>query len=143
MDLWSAPPTLIIHLKRFSHQARSKINTPVCFPLEGLNLDPFLLNPECKQMKYDLFAISNHSGALNGGHYTAQAKNPNGKWYSFNDSSAYESQQPNSSSNQAYLLFYQRRSGKSNEKRKKKSSEELVQPKKELEEIDDYPDIDD
>lgn len=36
---------------------------------------------------YDLFAISNHYGNLNGGHYTAYAKNYiDGQWHDFNDS---------------------------------------------------------
>jgi ubiquitin carboxyl-terminal hydrolase 4/11/15 len=35
---------------------------------------------------YDLFAISNHYGSLNGGHYTAYAKNIDNKWYEFDDS---------------------------------------------------------
>lgn len=28
-----------------------------------------------------------HTGILGGGHYVAYAKNPNGKWYCYNDSS--------------------------------------------------------
>jgi ubiquitin carboxyl-terminal hydrolase 4/11/15 len=37
---------------------------------------------------YDLYAISNHSGGMGGGHYTAYVKNfKNGKWYNMNDSS--------------------------------------------------------
>jgi len=37
---------------------------------------------------YDLIGVSNHFGSLNGGHYTANCKNPeSGKWYNYNDSS--------------------------------------------------------
>ncbi|RXM96261.1 Ubiquitin carboxyl-terminal hydrolase 32 [Acipenser ruthenus] len=36
---------------------------------------------------YNLYAISCHSGILGGGHYVTYAKNPNDKWYCFNDSS--------------------------------------------------------
>jgi ubiquitin C-terminal hydrolase len=36
---------------------------------------------------YDLYAVSNHSGGLSAGHYTAYAINDvNGKWYNFDDS---------------------------------------------------------
>ena len=31
-------------------------------------------------------SIQTHYGALGGGHYVAFAKNPNGKWYHYNDS---------------------------------------------------------
>ena len=36
---------------------------------------------------YDLYAVSNHFGSLNGGHYTAFARNPiSNKWNDFDDS---------------------------------------------------------
>ncbi len=34
---------------------------------------------------YDLYAIANHSGSLNGGHYYADIKDEN-EWHRFNDS---------------------------------------------------------
>lgn len=37
--------------------------------------------------KYDLYAIACHLGALGGGHYICYARNPNNKWYRYNDSS--------------------------------------------------------
>ena len=39
---------------------RSKINTTVVFPLEGLDLAPFSASPQ--PTLYSLFAISNHMG---------------------------------------------------------------------------------
>jgi ubiquitin carboxyl-terminal hydrolase 4/11/15 len=63
---------------------------------------------------YDLFAVSNHSGGLGGGHYTAYGKNPKTKkWYMFNDSSTHEVDASEVVTKQAYVLFYQRRKGKS------------------------------
>ena len=36
---------------------------------------------------YDLYAVSNHYGTMNGGHYTAMCQNPVNKlWYEFDDS---------------------------------------------------------
>ena len=61
------------------------------------------------QPVYDLFAISNHFGALNGGHYTATCKNAeDGGWYSFNDGSV-SPNNGNVCSSSAYMLFYRRR----------------------------------
>lgn len=62
----------------------------VDFPIEGLNLSPYLLNPEESKSKddciYDLFGVSQHMGSLSGGHYTAVCKNGiDGNWYDFND----------------------------------------------------------
>jgi hypothetical protein len=58
---------------------------------------------------YDLYAVTNHFGSLNGGHYTAFGKNPDGNWYNFNDSQVSSAGIKNICSSSAYLLFYRRR----------------------------------
>ena len=60
---------------------------------------------------YDLYAIVNHFGNLNGGHYTAYAKNPDGNWYDYNDSQVSGANVNNLCSSAAYVLFYRRRDG--------------------------------
>ena len=70
-DLWSLPPVLVIHLKRFSYSRsyRDKIDTQVEFPLTELDLSSYLLNKNVnKTTKYNLVAVSNHYGSLGGGH---------------------------------------------------------------------------
>lgn len=45
LTLWTLPDVFIIHLKRFRQSAtlvRSKLTTPVTFPLTGLDMSPFL-----------------------------------------------------------------------------------------------------
>ena len=55
LDLWSVPPLLCIHLKRFSqvHQSlfsSEKLETPVNFPVsEKLNLAPFIVGPQTSE----------------------------------------------------------------------------------------------
>ena len=75
MDLWSLPPVLIIHLKRFSYSriSRDKIDTLVEFPLKGLDLNGYLKNTtnntkSSENSKYNLISVSNHYGGLGGGH---------------------------------------------------------------------------
>jgi ubiquitin carboxyl-terminal hydrolase 4/11/15 len=59
---------------------------------------------------YDLVAVSNHSGGLGGGHYTADARNvDDGRWYNFNDTRASATHPDRLSGSAVYLLFYQRR----------------------------------
>ena len=59
---------------------------------------------------YDLFAVTNHFGSLNGGHYTAYGKNAlDSQWYNFNDSSVSKASEDQICSRSAYLLFYRRR----------------------------------
>ncbi|OQV22250.1 Ubiquitin carboxyl-terminal hydrolase 32 [Hypsibius exemplaris] len=59
--------------------------------------------------KYDLYAICCHSGLLATGHYVAYCKNPNGKWYLFNDSSCKEILEKDIDTSTAYMLFYERK----------------------------------
>ncbi|XP_078535928.1 ubiquitin carboxyl-terminal hydrolase 32 isoform X1 [Lissotriton helveticus] len=56
---------------------------------------------------YNLYAISCHSGILGGGHYVTYAKNPNEKWYCYNDSSCKELHPEEIDTDSAYILFYE------------------------------------
>jgi len=57
-----------------------------------------------------LYAVTNHFGSLNFGHYTAVCKNfRNGKWWDYNDSSVTELKEDEVVSNAAYVLYYKRR----------------------------------
>lgn len=92
MSVWRAPKVLIIVLKRFANTwapgAHVKNDSLVNFPLRGLDIKPHLRDsPHSEDAVYDCFAVSNHSGSLSGGHYTAYARSPlSAAWYSFNDS---------------------------------------------------------
>uniref|UniRef100_A0A6Q2X4H8 Ubiquitin carboxyl-terminal hydrolase 32 n=1 Tax=Esox lucius TaxID=8010 RepID=A0A6Q2X4H8_ESOLU len=56
---------------------------------------------------YNLYAISCHSGIMGGGHYVTYAKNPNDKWYCYNDSSCKEVHSEEIDTESAYILFYE------------------------------------
>ena len=87
-ELWRTPDILVMHLKRFSSNRnfRDKLDLPVVFPLDGLDLDDRVLwKEEGKTLIYDLFAVDNHYGGLGGGHYTAYAQSFIDKsWYEYN-----------------------------------------------------------
>ncbi|NXF14080.1 UBP43 hydrolase, partial [Smithornis capensis] len=95
LSLWTLPDILIIHLKRFRQVAehRHKLTTLVRFPLRGLDMAPHVaqrgqaggqllgrwapwqpplrLPPSCpRDYLYDLYAVCNHHGSMQGGHYT-------------------------------------------------------------------------
>mmetsp|Transcript_30500 Transcript_30500/g.55691 ORF Transcript_30500/g.55691 Transcript_30500/m.55691 type:complete len:937 (+) Transcript_30500:223-3033(+) len=116
MDFWSLPPVLVLQLKRFvyTQYSRDRLDTPVEFPLEGLDLRPFAQasSPASSSMVYDLAAVSKHMGGLGGGHYVAYARSSEtGKWYYFNDSSVTLVDASTVAEEQvgAYVLFYLRR----------------------------------
>lgn len=104
---------MTIHLKRF-HSARAfsdKIDLVVDFPIEGLDINEYVSNPEDQDGIYDLIAVDNHYGGLGGGHYTASVKNfRDDSWYYFNDSRVSKINDPQEVvTNAAYLLFYRKR----------------------------------
>ena len=117
LDLWRMPPILVMHLKRFSYSRtwRNKIDTLVDFPLDGLDLSPYVLpNASSRggpEPVYDLCAVVNHFGGMGGGHYTAYTLHAEeGTWHLYDDSHC----SPVDSSDAlhtsaAYVLFYKRR----------------------------------
>ena len=77
MEIYKEPEFLVVHYKRFSHSRNTmfgtrKINSQIDFPVTGLDLSSYVLqNDGSSPCIYDLYAVSNHYGTMNGGHYTA------------------------------------------------------------------------
>ena len=63
---------------------------------------------------YDLYAVCNHMGSMNSGHYTAFCCNPsNGCWYSYNDNQVdLITENTHLITKSAYMLFYVRRTAR-------------------------------
>ncbi|CAH1786040.1 unnamed protein product [Owenia fusiformis] len=106
------PEILCIHMKRFRHEFMysSKINSYVSFPLEGLDMGPYL-HRDCTSevQKYDLVGVIVHHGTAGGGHYTAYALNSiNGQWYEFDDQYVTEVDAHTVETCEAYVLFYRK-----------------------------------
>jgi ubiquitin C-terminal hydrolase len=109
--IWDLPQYLIISLGRYQYFPKlAKINTPIIFPLENLDMNKFFSGFHKNSLKYNLYAVANHFGSPSGGHYTAFRKNPNGKWYEFNDSYVEEiiDLEKTIITNGEYCLFYER-----------------------------------
>jgi ubiquitin C-terminal hydrolase len=107
---WNLPKVLVICLKRFSTDGRRKLQHLVNFPLTDLNLAKYVKGYNAKQYVYDLYGVCNHFGGVQGGHYTAFAKNSDGKWLHYNDTSV--EIVPNElqiMSTSAYCLFYRKK----------------------------------
>ena len=108
LEIWRLPPVLLIHLKRFSYVGKwkQKLDTSVNFPISSLDLSPMTLGP-LKPPPYQLFAVSNHSGTLDGGHYTAYVRHAaTRKFYTFDDSVVRDMSTGNVMSKNGYMLFY-------------------------------------
>lgn len=90
---------------------RQKLQTPVDFPLEGLDLSRYVYvnqvgHSSC--IRYDLYGMVKHFGTLEGGHYISSCKNPvRGKWHKFDDNEVSDLNAADVRAPQAaYVLFY-------------------------------------
>ncbi|XP_029431561.1 ubiquitin carboxyl-terminal hydrolase 8 [Rhinatrema bivittatum] len=109
IEIWKLPPVLLVHLKRFSYEGRwkQKLQTYVDFPLESLDLSQYVIGPKNNLKRYNLFAVSNHYGGLDGGHYTAYGRNAaKQRWFKFDDQDVSEISTSSVKSSAAYILFY-------------------------------------
>uniref|UniRef100_A0A665W8F9 Ubiquitin carboxyl-terminal hydrolase n=1 Tax=Echeneis naucrates TaxID=173247 RepID=A0A665W8F9_ECHNA len=110
------PKVLCLHLKRFHWTAflRNKVDTYVEFPLKGLDMKGYLLEPENSlpgSCLYDLVAVVVHHGSgVGSGHYTAYGSHKS-RWYHFNDSTVTLTNEDTVRKAKAYILFYVERTG--------------------------------
>lgn len=128
LQVYQPPKTLIIHIKRFSQQHRAsggmsllgsrlgsgRLSRNAAEVLIPATLDlrrycnPEGLSRSERTGLYELIAVSDHSGSLAGGHYTARGWSAsNGRWYSYNDSHVSQAACPAAPSSTAYVLFFQ------------------------------------
>ncbi|XP_046972302.1 ubiquitin carboxyl-terminal hydrolase 8 isoform X1 [Vanessa cardui] len=113
LDISRLPPVLVIHFKRFyvdpkeyMCNAYRKKQTYIDFPLEDLDMRQFSLDCPGNPL-YNLYAVSNHYGSMEGGHYTAYCKSSvYGKWYKYDDHLVTEIPASEVRSSAAYILFY-------------------------------------
>ncbi|XP_069812709.1 ubiquitin carboxyl-terminal hydrolase 50 [Dendropsophus ebraccatus] len=108
-QIWKLPKILVLHLKRFEYkgQQKRKLKTNVDFPLNNLDLTPFLPTFYVKHQKYRLYAIVNHFGELDYGHYTAFCLHPGTKkWNAFDDIRYFQLTESEVKTSSAYILFY-------------------------------------
>ncbi|KAL7980080.1 hypothetical protein Chor_001348, partial [Crotalus horridus] len=104
-----APKMVIFHLKRFDCQGsyKKKLKTDIYYPLNNLDLSPYIYPLFRKNPKYNLFAVVNHFGDLDGGHYTAFCRHTlSQNWYNFDDSQIKVIPESSVQTSAAYLLFY-------------------------------------
>lgn len=106
---WCFPEILVIDIKRFNNR-NVKNKCLVTFPLNELNLSKYVIGYNSESYVYELYGVCNHSGNVNGGHYTCHIKNSNGKWYHFNDATVSEVKTETAIiSSKAYCFFYRKK----------------------------------
>lgn len=104
--LWSLPEILMICLNRFDIYG-NKNKQYIDFPLIDLDMNKYVKGYK-GNYTYDLYAVSNHSGVSEGGHYTSCIKVEN-RWFNFNDTSISELTKARVVTAKAYCLFFKKR----------------------------------
>ena len=101
------PEILILSLQRINESNNSKLRYLVNFP-QNLDINEFV-DQDCgfaRECKYHLFAVINHVGSINSGHYYSYIKIENKDWLEFNDSIVNNIENISDSSESVYALFY-------------------------------------
>ncbi|KAL1932778.1 hypothetical protein VTP01DRAFT_8456 [Rhizomucor pusillus] len=112
------PPVLSFQLKRFEHRASaSKIETKIKFPVD-LDMTPYTAQYKEKKKDvsqrdvsnlYTLFAVINHQGKMDTGHYTMYTKSRD-EWFRFDDHNVTMAFQKDVLDSRAYMCFYIKKS---------------------------------
>ncbi|KAA0197021.1 Ubiquitin carboxyl terminal hydrolase 22 [Fasciolopsis buskii] len=106
-SLLHLPNVLCFYLKRCHHD--TKINTSIAFPAD-LDLAPYLHQIDGEQSawqdRYSLYAVLNHSGQTNSGHYTAYIRSGPGSWCLCDDQKIVAVSLEHVLQTDAYVLLY-------------------------------------
>ena len=113
-EIFYAPPYLIFSIKRFQRKYLSKtkvqllkINSEFKYNIDYINLETHITGPKDPQKIYNLYAVNQHSGSNEGGHYNSACKNF-GKWYMFDDHAVFPCDDDMICVPEGYLLFYRK-----------------------------------
>jgi len=127
LTMQTLPLVACFHLKRFEHSTRfhKKISNHVSFP-EDLDMTPFLSRPGCRgdeecptsiampqlsssQNRYSLYAVVNHHGTLDSGHYTCFIRQNKDQWFKCDDHMITKATSATVLQSEGYLLFYHKK----------------------------------
>ncbi|CAO1426663.1 unnamed protein product [Diamesa hyperborea] len=116
LSMCTLPIVASFHLKRFEHSSlydKKKISTFISFPAE-LDMRPFLSKSDNEEMqsgdyRYCLYAVVNHLGSIDAGHYTAYVRHKEGIWIKCDDHNLTTVSLNQVLDSEGYLLFYHKK----------------------------------
>uniref|UniRef100_A0A1B0BKB3 Ubiquitin carboxyl-terminal hydrolase n=3 Tax=Glossina TaxID=7393 RepID=A0A1B0BKB3_9MUSC len=108
-SLRTLPSVASFHLKRFEHSSLidKKISTFISFPVE-FDMTPFMSdkNNAYGDFRYSLYAVVNHVGTIDAGHYTAYVRHHKDTWVKCDDHIITTATLKQVLDSEGYLLFY-------------------------------------
>ena len=109
IQFWNLPKILIVTLKRFDDITKKKKNLVSINDINNINLSKYVVGYNKSSYNYELIGVCNHSGGLTGGHYTANIKKEDGKWYNYNDTNVDNISERKVITTEAYCLFLKKK----------------------------------
>jgi len=118
LNIWLPSKIMIVLIKRFmtnfinGYIMFKKLDNLIEFPIEDFNINKYLSNfsKQIGSFTYDLVAVSNQIGRLEGGHYYSYIKSmTDGNWYCLDDDNITSINIENIITPNAYILFYKLR----------------------------------
>ncbi|KAH7730407.1 Ubiquitin carboxyl-terminal hydrolase family protein [Aphelenchoides avenae] len=110
--IWKLPPVLVVHMKRFTHTGSGFIKNEmeVDFRVSQMGMQRYVHDAAPGQSSsYHLYAVTNHYGTLNSGHYTSCVRNlESNEWVKFDDEHASPVNSSSLMSRNAFILYYRR-----------------------------------
>uniref|UniRef100_A0A0K0FUK1 Ubiquitin carboxyl-terminal hydrolase n=1 Tax=Strongyloides venezuelensis TaxID=75913 RepID=A0A0K0FUK1_STRVS len=109
--IWELPEILVIHKKRFAYVngCCDKNNVYVDFDINDFNVSSFVHEQNVNNVKclYDLYAVVNHMGTLNSGHYTSYVRSGD-QWLECDDDTVTPMSDTNHDikTKTAFMLYY-------------------------------------
>ncbi|XP_067613180.1 ubiquitin carboxyl-terminal hydrolase nonstop [Eurosta solidaginis] len=108
-SLRTLPSVASFHLKRFEHSTLidKKISTFISFPVE-FDMTPFMSekNNAYGDFRYSLYAVVNHVGTIDTGHYIAYVRHHKDTWVKCDDHIITTATLKQVLDSEGYLLFY-------------------------------------
>ncbi|MFH4976615.1 hypothetical protein AB6A40_003324 [Gnathostoma spinigerum] len=124
LTLKTLPIVACFHLKRFEHNSkqRQKMATRIHYP-QFIDMTPYTASyrershdiidqgPTAESLiknrnKYELFAVVNHHGTMESGHYTCSIRHQHNQWFECDDQLITRIPTENVLNSEGYLLFY-------------------------------------
>lgn len=114
LSMRTLPVVVSFHLKRFEHSSsvNKKISTFISFPAE-LDMTPFMAQRNDERIsgdcRYSLYAVINHIGSLDIGHYTAYIRHHKDVWVKCDDHIITKATLKQVLDSEGYMLFYHKK----------------------------------
>ena len=110
IEFYYLPKIFIICFARFTKENNELVKNEedIEFKINDMDMKEYMIGPDREHSIYDLFAIIQHYGTIENGHYISICNN-SGRWYKYDDSQIRNVDINEQLGPKSYILFYRRK----------------------------------